>query len=115
MIRADHCLFIIVVEPWRQYHWQAKKARGEQSMTITTIEEAVVENLRLLSQDKQKEVLDFVRFLQQKPGAKYPRRSLLGALAHLNIHVTAEDIAEARREMWANFPRERFFETEEKL
>jgi len=69
-------------------------------MTVTTIEEAVVENLRLLSQDKQKEVLDFVRFLQQKPVTKHPRRSLLGALAHLNMRVTAEDIAEARREIW---------------
>jgi len=60
----------------------------------------------LLSQDKQKEVLDFVRFLQQKTVTKHPRRSLLGALAHLNIHVTAEDIAEARREMWGEYMRD---------
>jgi hypothetical protein len=26
--------------------------------------------------------------------------------AHLNIHISAEDIDEARREAWANFPRE---------
>ena len=36
-------------------------------MTVTTIEEAVVEKLRLLPQDKQREVLDFVRFFNRKP------------------------------------------------
>jgi hypothetical protein len=83
----------------------SEKSEGEQNMNVTTIEEAVVENLRLLPQDKQQEVLDFVLFLQQKPITKHPRRSLLGALAHLNIHVTAEDIAESRREMWGEYMR----------
>ncbi|MEW6737349.1 MAG: hypothetical protein AB1489_39065 [Acidobacteriota bacterium] len=41
-------------------------------------------------------------------GAKIPtpsRRTVGGALAHLNLHISAEDIDEARREMWGNFPR----------
>ena len=29
-----------------------------------------------------------------------------GLWADLNFHVTEEDIAEARREMWGNFPRD---------
>ena len=29
-----------------------------------------------------------------------------GLWADLNIHITEEDIAEARREMWGNFPRD---------
>jgi hypothetical protein len=49
-------------------------------------------------------VLDFVEFLEQKNGVNQPR-SVLGALAHLGIHVSEEDIAEARREMWGNFSR----------
>jgi hypothetical protein len=38
------------------------------------------------------------------PGSAIDR--LRGSLAHLNIKITEEDIAEARREMWGNFPRE---------
>jgi hypothetical protein len=71
-----------------------------------TIEEQVLEKLRDLPPEKQKEVLDFVDSLKDKDGSKQPRRSLLGLWADLNIHITEEDIAEARREMWGNFPRD---------
>ncbi len=71
-----------------------------------TIEEQVLEKLRELPPEKQKEVLDFVDFLKEKNGNAKPRRSLLGLWADLNIHITEEDIAEARREMWGNFPRD---------
>jgi hypothetical protein len=72
-----------------------------------TIEEQVVEKLRALPPEKQKEVLDFVDFLKEKNGdPKKPLRSLRGLWADLNIHITEEDIAEARREMWGNFPRD---------
>jgi hypothetical protein len=72
-----------------------------------TIEQQVVEKLRDLPPDKPKEVLDFVDFLKEKNGsAKKPLRSLRGLWADLNIRITDEDIAEARREMWGNFPRD---------
>ena len=68
------------------------------------IEETIVEKLRKLPLEKQREALDFVEFLERKITLpKPPRRSLKGALAHLNIHVTAEDIHEARREMWRGY------------
>ena len=52
-------------------------------------------------------MLDFVDFLKEKScGQKKPRRSLLALWADLNIHITEEDIAEARREMRSNFPRD---------
>lgn len=35
---------------------------------------------------------------------KQPKRSLYGIFA--DVHVSDEDIDEARREMWGNFPRE---------
>jgi hypothetical protein len=35
-----------------------------------------------------------------------PLRSLYGLWSDLNVNVSAEDIDEARREMWGNFPRE---------
>ncbi len=71
-----------------------------------TIEEQVLEKLRDLPPEKQKEVLDFVDSLKEANGAKKSLRSLRGLWADLNIHITEEDIAEARREMWGNFPRD---------
>jgi hypothetical protein len=38
--------------------------------------------------------------------SKKPKRSLYGIWADLGPAPSAEDIDEARREMWANFPRE---------
>jgi hypothetical protein len=35
-----------------------------------------------------------------------PLRSLYGLWSDLDVNVSAEDIDEARREMWGNFPRE---------
>jgi len=71
-----------------------------------TIEQQVLEKLRDLPPERQKEVLDFVDFLKEKNGAKNPRRSLRGLWKNLNIEITEEDIAQARREMWGSFPRD---------
>jgi hypothetical protein len=71
-----------------------------------TIEEQVLEKLRELPPEKKQEVLDFVESLKTQNGEKKPRKSLLGLWADLGIHITEEDIAEARREMWGNFPRD---------
>lgn len=35
-----------------------------------------------------------------------PIKSAYGLWADLNVNISEEDIAEARREMWGNFPRE---------
>jgi len=37
-----------------------------------------------------------------------PRESLLGLWKGMGFDVSEEDIAEARREMWGNFPRDDF-------
>jgi hypothetical protein len=71
-----------------------------------TIEQQLLEKLRDLPPEKQKEVLDFVDQLKETNGPKKPLKSLLGLWKDLNFHVTEEDIAEARREMWGNFPRD---------
>lgn len=71
-----------------------------------TIAEQVLDKLRDLPPEKQKEVLDFVDSLQGENGPKKPLRSLRGLWKDLNIEITDEDIAEARREMWGNFPRD---------
>ena len=71
-----------------------------------TLEEAVLQTLRELPVDQQQEVLDFAQYLKQKNNPKPPKQSLKGLCADLDIHITEEDIAEARKEMWGNFPRE---------
>jgi hypothetical protein len=74
----------------------------------TSVEQAVVEKLRMLPAEKQWEVLDFAEFLQRKSAPQPPRRrrSLKGLWADLKIDITEADIAEVRREMWKNFPRD---------
>lgn len=73
-----------------------------------SIEQAILENLRVLPPEKQQEVLDFVEFIKSKSRSKVARRSIKGLCADLGVHITAEDIAQARREIWGNFPREDF-------
>lgn len=41
-----------------------------------------------------------------RPGQAPRRRSLYGLWKEYNIDLTAEDLAEVRREMWRNFPKE---------
>jgi hypothetical protein len=69
-------------------------------------EEAVLSKLRRLPADLKKQVLDFVEFLASRKEPKGPYSSLKGIGAHLGVHITEEDIAEVRREMWGDFPRE---------
>ncbi|MEO8126657.1 MAG: DUF2281 domain-containing protein [Bryobacteraceae bacterium] len=76
-------------------------------MAANSIEEAVVAKLRELPADKQQEVLDFASFLGTK--RIRPRKSLYGFWKDLDISISEEEIAEARQEMWGNFPREEFF------
>lgn len=70
-----------------------------------TFEEKLLGKVRELSPEKQREVLEFVDSLKGRGGLK-PLRSLEGLWADLNIRITDEDIEQARREMWSNFPRE---------
>lgn len=69
-------------------------------------EEEVIEKLRTLNAHQQKEVLSFVESLSEKNGPRRPLRSLRGLWADFGVDITEEDIAEARREMWRNFPRD---------
>jgi uncharacterized protein DUF2281 len=70
-----------------------------------SIEKSVLDKLVKLPVEKQKEVLEFVEFLEKKTSSPRRRRSLKGLWAGLGEEVSAEDIAEARRDMWGGFPR----------
>ena len=60
--------------------------------------------------DKQQEVLDLVNFLKERHLEKKPLKSLYGLWKDQGISTSEEDIAEARKEMCATFPREQFFQ-----
>ena len=79
-----------------------------------TVEQTVLEKVKVLPMNRKQEVLDFVEFLEQKESVKNPRLNLYGFLSDLNVNITEEDFAEVRKEMWANFPREQFFEEDAK-
>jgi hypothetical protein len=68
-------------------------------------EQVLLRYWRLLRPEQQRAALDYVEFLQSKSVAKQPRKSLLGLLK-ADQDITSEDIAEARRDVWGNFPRE---------
>jgi hypothetical protein len=67
--------------------------------------EAILEKLNALPADKRAEVLDFAEFLQDKVAReqKKPWPSLRGALAREGFSISAEEIDEARREMWGEW------------
>jgi Protein of unknown function (DUF2281) len=69
-------------------------------------EQQIAERARELPLDKQQEVLDFVEFLRVRNGTATVRRSAAGALEHLGLDFSEEDLEELRREMWGNFPRD---------
>jgi hypothetical protein len=71
-----------------------------------TIEEMVLERLRDLPADKKKVVLEFVESLKNAATNRDTLRSLRGLWANFGFDVTEKDIADARRTMWNNFPRE---------
>ena len=71
-----------------------------------SIEEAILERVRALPADKQSELLAVANSLSAEGQPKTPLISPEGMWADFDIDITAEDIAELRREMWQNFPRE---------
>jgi hypothetical protein len=98
-------------------------------MATTNLVEEIMTKAAALPLDLQREALNFVEFLERKANngqvtdgqatsnapiennkaerqSRPPVKSVIGCLEHLGVNITDEDIAEARREMWANFPRE---------
>jgi hypothetical protein len=75
-------------------------------MRAMTIEEAIIEKVRALPPEKQEEVLKFADSLRLATKSKPPLRSPEGLWAGFELDISEEDIAELRREMWKNFPRD---------
>ena len=71
-----------------------------------SLEQAILEAVRVLPAEKQQEVLNHAAKLRDEAGGKRPFKSVKGLWADLGISLSAEEIEESRRDMWRNFPRE---------
>ena len=72
-----------------------------------SIEEAVIETLKGMPPEAQRQVLDYAESIRRQNHLPLPpRNNPRGLWADLGVTITEDDIAEARREMWKNFPRE---------
>lgn len=71
-----------------------------------TVIENVVQRLAALPPGSQIEVLDFVEFLAKKSGVQQSLFNPEGLWAGQSVDVSAEDIAEARAEMWGKYEHE---------
>ncbi len=79
-----------------------------------TSEEVLFAKIKVLPPNLKEEALHFVEFLETKLGTKPKRQISLGIAEDLGIEITSADIGEARKEMWANFPRDKFYDGEQK-
>ncbi len=71
-----------------------------------TSEEVLLEKIKVLPPDLKQKAIDFVDSLQSEVSAKQKRKSLKGALAHLNIKISDGEIREARNEMWRGYTKD---------
>lgn len=79
------------------------------SEQTTTYQQALTLVMSLSEQERLALVEHIIAAFKEKlpaESAQKPRRSLRGLLAEFGPAPSAEDIAEVRREMLANFPRE---------
>ena len=78
-------------------------------MTALQMEKELLTKWHALPKEKQQTALDFVQFLDAKTSpVVQPLESALGLCADLKLTIEANEIDEARREVWSQFPREDF-------
>jgi hypothetical protein len=70
-----------------------------------TVEQQILEKIRKLEPALKEQVLKYVEGMQGRGHVLKPRKSLRGLWKGSGAHITEEDIAEARHEMWGDFPR----------
>lgn len=72
-----------------------------------SVVEEIAAKAAMLPLEQQKQALEYIESLAQSVTDKScqprPHRKLMGTLAHLNVKLTAEDIKEARRELWRGY------------
>ena len=69
------------------------------------LETELLNKVRMLPSEQQREVIDLVNRLQHQRTAPKKGKSLAGLWAKYNIDLSAEELTKQRHEMWAKFPR----------
>ena len=64
-----------------------------------TVEQELRQVVSSLPPDRQQAILDFARFLEAKSFSERPRKPLRSLCKDLGISITAQEFADARREM----------------
>ena len=72
---------------------------------MTTKAEIMIK-LNKLSHDDQEKLLAYIETLPLQRLPRDNERTAMGMFEHLGLDITREMIDEARKEAWANFPRE---------
>lgn len=81
-------------------------------MTQTDLEYELLKLVRGLPDEARAQILQFAKSLHSahsptdQAGTTGLSTTLLGSFRCFGMTLTAEELAEARREMWANFPRD---------
>jgi hypothetical protein len=70
-----------------------------------SLEEAILEAVRALPAEKQREILDHAARLREQESSKPRFRSIKGLWSDLGVSLSAEELDENQREMWRGFPR----------
>lgn len=65
-----------------------------------SFERVILQRLRGLPREKQREVLDFVEFLAQKTETPSRYLGMQGLWEDFHLEITGADINEVRKEMW---------------
>jgi hypothetical protein len=69
-----------------------------------SVEDAMLEAVRALPAEKQREILTHATRLRDEAEGHKPFKSIRGLWADLDISLSAEEIEKNQREMWKNFP-----------
>lgn len=70
------------------------------------LEEKILDCVRALPPEEQEKVREFAEGLRRQGSRRAPLMSLEGLWSRYEFELSDEDITEARREMWGNFPRD---------
>jgi hypothetical protein len=70
-----------------------------------TTQESILAVLSELPSEKIEEVLEFAKSLKSPTPGRPPKSTLRGLWRDLDVHLTEDEISDARREMWERFPR----------
>jgi hypothetical protein len=71
-----------------------------------SLEQAILEAVRALPAEKQREVLNHAARLRDEAARKKPLKSVKGLWADLGVSLSQEEIEQNQADMWRSFPRE---------